>query len=349
MPSFSLTKARFAGACAATALLSLALASCSQGPVAATVNGQPIYEEEVSQYVADTRATMDLTEESAWATYLITNANTPDGVRTSVLSFLQDAQILEQGAKEQGVTVTDQQVNEQIQGEKERFASDQEWQEHLKNQGYSEDQYRSAVRQNLLQATVTESISGKDQEASDADTLKYLQQYQEYFGTMKQYSQIQFSTKDRATAEKVMDQLNAGKVSFADAAKQHSTAESKDQGGAEGWDVLSTTLSEKGAEAVSKLGEGQVSDLVTDDSAIHLYTVTKVFTAPKKITKLSQMPDEAVELARGAVTATNRSNAFATWFNEKKQAATIEAQPMPEGLPYDVNLDEYQETANDSK
>ena len=61
-------------------------------------------------------------------------------------------------------------------------------------------------------------------------------------------------------------------------------------------------------------------------------------------TALDQVPSEFVELFRSQASAM-ASTTFSDWFAEYTEAATLDINPMPEGLPYAVDMTQYQSEA----
>ena len=309
------------------------------GGVAATVNGAEIQEEEVTASVESIRSQMSLTDEDAWGEWMAKYDYTPEKVREEVIDSLVTKQLIIQGAEEKGVTVSDDEVQSYVDQMKQNYASDDKWNEALQAVGMTEDEYKSNIKTSLLQQGLMKSFEGDD--PSDEDVLSYAQTYISSFDGAKRSSHILFDADDTETAQSVLDQINAGTLDFAEAAKTYSKDSSAQNGGDVGWDKLNSFVSEYTA-GLADLSKGQVSGLVTSSYGIHIIKCTDEFRAPDELTSLDQLPSEFVEQFRSSLKSSNQSKAYQQWLSDAKDNADIEIKDMPSGLPYDLDLSKYQ-------
>lgn len=313
--------------------------SKSTGGVAATVNGAEIQEDEVTSSVESIRTQMSLTDEDTWGQWLVKNNYTPEKVREEVIDSLVTKQLIIQGAEEKGVTVSDDEVQSYVDQMKSNYASDDKWQEALKSVNMTEDEYKSNIKTSLLQQGLMKTFEGDD--PTDEDVLSYAKTYLSSYDGAKRSSHILFDSDDEATAQSVLDQINAGTLDFAEAAKTYSKDSSAQNGGDVGWDKLNSFVSEYTA-GLADLSKGQVSGLVTSSYGIHIIKCTDEFTAPSELTSLDQLPTEFVDQFRSSLKSQNQSKAYQQWLTDAKSNAEIDIKDMPSGLPYDLDLSKYQ-------
>mgnify|MGYP002768226370 FL=1 len=313
--------------------------SKSTGGVAATVNGAEIQEDEVTSSVESIRTQMSLTDEDAWGQWLVKNNYTPEKVREEVIDSLVTKQLIIQGAEEKGVTVNDDEVQSYVDQMRSNYASDDKWQEALKSVNMTEDEYKSNIKTSLLQQGLMKTFEGDD--PTDEDVLSYAKTYLSSYDGAKRSSHILFDSDDEATAQSVLDQINAGTLDFAEAAKTYSKDSSAQNGGDVGWDKLNSFVSEYTA-GLADLSKGQVSGLVTSSYGIHIIKCTDEFTAPSELTSLDQLPTEFVDQFRSSLKSQNQSKAYQQWLTDAKSNAEIDIKDMPSGLPYDLDLSKYQ-------
>lgn len=313
--------------------------SKSTGGVAATVNGAEIQEDEVTSSVESIRTQMSLTDEDTWGQWLVKNNYTPEKVREEVIDSLVTKQLIIQGAEEKGVTVSDDEVQSYVDQMKSNYASDDKWQEALKSVNMTEDEYKSNIKTSLLQQGLMKTFEGDD--PTDEDVLSYAKTYLSSYDGAKRSSHILFDSDDEATAQSVLDQINAGTLDFAEAAKTYSKDNSAQNGGDVGWDKLNSFVSEYTA-GLADLSKGQVSGLVTSSYGIHIIKCTDEFTAPSELTSLDQLPTEFVDQFRSSLKSQNQSKAYQQWLTDAKSNAEIDIKDMPSGLPYDLDLSKYQ-------
>lgn len=308
------------------------------GGVAATVNGAEIQEEEVTASVESIRSQMSLTDKDAWGQWMAKNNYTPEKIREQMIDELAFKQLIIQGADEKGIAVSDDEVQSCVDDTKQKYPSEDKWQDALKAVNMTEDDYRAEIRVELLAQALLKTF-GSD--PSDEDVLSYAQTYISSFEGAKRSSHILFDADDTETAQSVLDQINAGTLDFAEAAKTYSKDVSAQNGGDVGWDKLNSFVSEYTA-GLADLSKGQVSGLVTSSFGIHIIKCTDEFHAPDELTSLDQLPSEFVEQFRNSLKSSNQSKAYQQWLSDAKDNADIEIKDMPSGLPYDLDMSKYQ-------
>lgn len=327
----------FASACL------LGLASCSiesglTGGVAATVNGEKIMEDDVTEYIENFRKNNGLEDDEAWASWMEASGYTPETIREQVIEMYESKELVKQAAQEEGITVSKADVDASVESTRANFDSDEAWENALATAGTTEEEYREEIELSMLQQQLQEKVLEENapEPATDEEVVEYLAQYAPLFDGAKRSSHILFSSGDEAQATDVLNRINSGELDFAEAAKQYSTdTASAENGGDVGWDQLSTFVSEY-TEALADLEEGQVSGLVTSDYGIHIIKCTEVFTAPETVTSVDQVPAELTEYVRGIVDDNLKTSAYNDWYNSFVEKADIQVNDMPEGLSYDV-------------
>ena len=302
------------------AVCALGIVGCSEqtsdtptytGGVAATVNGVEIPEDKVTQAIQDIRAQMSLTEEDAWGQWLADNDYTPESVREEIVNSFVDQELVKQGGEAVGMT---------------------------------EDEYRDNIALSLVSQQLQEKVGEGAAEPTDEEVLESAKTYVSSYDGAKKSSHILFEASDEAQAQEVLDKINAGELDFATAAESYSKdTASAAEGGNVGWDRLSNLVTEY-TTALADLNKGDVSGLVTSTYGIHIIQCTDVFEAPEELTSLDQLPTELQDSIRTMLQSSNQSNAYYTWLEEQRNAADIQINDMPEGLPYYVDMANYSKT-----
>ena len=207
-----------------------------------------------------------------------------------------------------------------------------------------EDYIEEVIRTNLLQQKLQDALASEEGNgASDDELLAYLQDSTALLDGAKRSSHILFNAEDRETAEQVLARIKSGELDFAEAAKQYSAdSGSAADGGDVGWDVTSSFVTGY-QSALTGLEKDQVSDLVESDYGIHIIKCTDVYNVPEGgINDLGQVPEEIVETVRTNMAASTGSTSFYSWYSEYRDAAELDINPMPEKLPYAVDLSQYE-------
>lgn len=311
------------------------------GGVAATVNGTEIPEDTITAQIQMIRAQMSVDTEDAWGAWLAENGYTPETVREQIISGYADQELVRQGAAQKGVTVEDDDIEAVLNATKAQYDSEEAWEQALKQSGTTEDDYRHNLEQQILVRNLYATFA-TNEEPSEEDVLTYAKMYVSSFDNAKRSSHILFSAEDEATAQSVLDQINAGTLDFVEAVQEYSTdSAAKEKDGDVGWDKLSS-FDAAYQEALDGLEKDQVSGLVTSSFGIHIIKCTDVYKAPEELTSTDQIPTEFVEQLKSMVSQNNQSQAYQAWLDGLKEAAEIVVNDMPEGLPYDVDMTKYQ-------
>ena len=320
-------------------------ASGDSGAVAATVGDVPISEDTVTKYIESIRSQMGVTDEDSWGNWLAQNGYTPESVREEVVNSYVQRELIKKGADERGITVDSTEVDGYVDQMKQNYDTDEKWQEALTQAGMTEDEYRSEIELQLKNRGLLESFAS-DEEPSEEDLLQYAQMYATTYDGAKRSSHILFDSGDEATAREVLDKLNAGELDFAEAAKEYSKDGSASDGGDVGWDKTSSFVEEY-QTALDGLEKDQMSGLVTSTYGIHIIKCTDVFTAPEEVTSLDQIPSDWVDSIKSSLKSQKQSEAYQQWLEEYKESSDVVINPMPEGLPYAVDMSKYQ-TSDDA-
>ena len=335
------------------AVCALGIVGCSEqtsdtptytGGVAATVNGVEIPEDKVTQAIQDIRAQMSLTEEDAWGQWLADNDYTPESVREEIVNSFVDQELVKQGGEAEGITADPTEIDQYVETMRGHYDSDSAWAEALEAVGMTEDEYRDNIALSLVSQQLQEKVGEGAAEPTDEEVLESAKTYVSSYDGAKKSSHILFEASDEAQAQEVLDKINAGELDFATAAESYSKdTASAAEGGNVGWDRLSNLVTEY-TTALADLNKGDVSGLVTSTYGIHIIQCTDVFEAPEELTSLDQLPTEFQEYLT-YMEQSNASQNFSTWFEEYRNNAEITVNPMPEGLPYDIDLAPYEEAA----
>lgn len=335
------------------AVCALGIVGCSEqtsdtptytGGVAATVNGVEIPEDKVTQAIQDIRAQMSLTEEDAWGQWLADNDYTPESVREEIVNSFVDQELVKQGGEAEGITADPTEIDQYVETMRGHYDSDSAWAEALEAVGMTEDGYRDNIALSLVSQQLQEKVGEGAAEPTDEEVLESAKTYVSSYDGAKKSSHILFEASDEAQAQEVLDKINAGELDFATAAESYSKdTASAAEGGNVGWDRLSNLVTEY-TTALADLNKGDVSGLVTSTYGIHIIQCTDVFEAPEELTSLDQLPTEFQDSIRTMLQSSNQSNAYYTWLEEQRNAADIQINDMPEGLPYYVDMANYSKT-----
>ena len=155
--SFKSSALKSVGAVSLCVALGAGLVGCGGngaggGAVAATVNGQDIMEQTITDYIANFRTSSSLESDEAWGEWMVANGYTPESVREEVIDYYVNQDLYDQAAKEYNVTVEQADIDAAMEETKAMFESDEPFQEALEASSMTEESYiEDVIRPNLLQ------------------------------------------------------------------------------------------------------------------------------------------------------------------------------------------------------
>lgn len=312
------------------------------GGIAATVNGVEIEEDRVTRAINNIRLSNNLAEVDEWKDYLKNNNETPESIREMVIDSFVDQELVVQCADQLGVTTDDEEVQGYVDKMRENYSSDESWETALDGAGFEdEDAYKEALQYSIRDKKLTELFEQQaETTATDEAVVEELQSQRATYDGAKRSSQILFSEDDEELAKEVADKIRRGDLTMADAAAQYSTDEgSKGNGGDVGWDKTTTFVSEY-QTALDELSVNQVSAPTKSKYGYHVIQCTDVWNAPETITSLSEVPEDIVSTVRSTMESDDASDAKDEWLKQVREQNDVVINPMPEGLPYDVDMDD---------
>ena len=234
------------GLCAA---LVLVVAACGDsGPRAvpddavAVVGGQTITKEQWNALIAQTKRNFQATHRKFPAPGSVDLAN----LKTNATQFLIQSSEYAQEAKKLGVTISDKDVDARLQQIKKQYYGnpagqkqatqaqmDKRYEQALKQQGFTDEEVRSGIKQQLIREKVFNSVT-KDVKVSDGDIKSYYDKNKKQYETPAQPPSRDVRhilVKTKAQADKLYAQLQKNPGKFAALAKKYSTDTSSAQNG----------------------------------------------------------------------------------------------------------------------
>ncbi len=205
------------------------------------------------------------------------------GMELSRLQLLEDAMIpqllLVQEAKEQGVEVSDEEVEEFIDAEMEKVMQalpEEQLQAELDKLGVTIDDLKYdnkiAYRTQLYIERLLDKVVWSDIEVSEKEITDYYENNPEMFMTGEQVRASHILVETEEEAEDMLKYLEQGK-DFAELAGEYSTCDSAAQGGDLGYFEKGQMVPEF-EEAAFSINVGQISDTVKTQFGYHIIKLT---------------------------------------------------------------------------
>lgn len=304
-------------------LLALVLAGCGGLPKSAVaeVDGKVITREDLDKAVEELKAqygdSLPASDSPEYAE-----------LEKQVAERLVNEEILWFEADKLDITVSDEEINQQIDQYREQSGGEDAFNQKLEENNTSLDRLKDQIRKSLLFQKLYPEVTKDAAPVTDEQALQY------YNENLTQFQQTEMRTvshilvADEATANAVKARLDAGE-DFATLAREVSTDPgSKDKGG----DLGAVPSSGSGfvpefEAAMNTLAVGQVSAPVKSSFGFHIIRVTAVTPAG------TQSFEEVKEELKQGLAMENQRTAFEAWFESVKGEYTVEYaeefQPTP--------------------
>ena len=317
------------------------------GGVAATINGTNLTEDTVTKQIMSMRTSYGYTKDKDWAQYLVDNDLTPKKYRKQLIDSYTQQILLQQAQKENGVTVSDKEVEKAWKDACKSAGGAKTFKKTLKTYGYTEDTYKDSLKESLSQQKLKDAVAPTSK-PKDSEIVDYINENLSKYNDARRSSNILIkvdsdaSDEDKAAAkakaQECLDKINSGELSFEDAVKQYSDdTGSKDKKGDVGWDKL-TTFVDSYQAALEGLNKGDVSGVVESTYGYHIIKCTDYFHVDNQVDDIKQVPKDIKKYVSNVVKTQAESTAYSEWLEQYKKDADITVNPMPKGVPYNVSL-----------
>ena len=319
--------------------------------LAARVDSYEIKESDVTNYINHQSLYANYKNSpSNWAKYLSMYGKTPADIRTQILQevFEKNEITRRACAEKENIEVTEDEIQAHIKSLRDKFSSDKNYQDGLSKMGYTEDSYYEYTKTKTLEEKLKEKVAPKT-DPTDADMVSYMTTNKSTYNNAKRSSHILFGLGDKEKAQQVLDQLNAGTLTWDSAVIQYSTDEnSKSKGGDIGWDKCNTYKSGY-TTGLGKVENGKISsELCQSDDGYHIIKVTDEWKAPDSITSVSQVPTDILNYAKDKKKDEAQTETFNNYINDFKTQfnVVIEEYEIPSGLPYNIDMAKYNKSSS---
>jgi peptidyl-prolyl cis-trans isomerase C len=250
-----------------------------------------------------------------------------------IMPQLVQIEIAKAYAEEHGITVSEEEVNQEIETIKDQLAQqaqaqgqdigrEQVFEQALQQAGLTEEQLRQQIREQLPVQKVQERVAG-DAEPSQEEVEKFYEENKAaQFTTPEQRCarHILFNKDQKQKAEEVKGQLQNG-ADFAELAKEFSQdPASAEQGGDLGCLGQGETVASFD-EALFNAREGEIVGPVETEFGYHIIEVTDV--KPQ-----STQPLEAVEFQiREQLASDLQAQEFSAWIQQQEEQRNVKYLP----------------------
>jgi len=261
-----MSKLRILVAVVLSVALVLSLTACGEEDIAARVNGEVIKKSDLDAQVEKLKEQYPQMFEGADAEGRLLD------FQQRLLDNMINNVLIRQAAEERGISVSDDDVQAQIDELKSGFETEEQFSQALEQAGMDVATLEEQVRDQLITEQLLAELTA-DVAIDDEQVDQYYEQNQTQFVEEQAVhaAHILFDEEDKETAEQVLAEIRGG-GDFAALAKEHSKdTATAENGGDLGWP--NTPYVTEFQEAAEALEVGEVSDLVHTSFGWHIIKV----------------------------------------------------------------------------
>lgn len=210
--------------------------------------------------------------------------------KEAALTYLIENQVIFNKFDELNITITEEEILEELKVVRSSFSSEEEYQTALEQSGLTEEQLRenikNAFRMQKLQKDLTKDVTVTDEEVSEY-YKENIASYTQYPGA--EVSHILVETEEEA--KEILSKYNKGET-FEDLAKEYGTDGTKDLGGSLGFIEYNSEEYDTDFMAGFKdLKAGEISEPVKTQFGWHLIKLGSV-TNEEKVTPFEEVKEQ---------------------------------------------------------
>lgn len=241
-----------------------------------TVGDRIVDEAELKRDIIDLTSGMGLTDQSV------------KEIMDSLISRLVDDYLVLEYGRQNGITISEQELESAVEEAKEGYPEEKVFQEMLLHRYLNYGEWKEGLRRHLLIRKIIEKIyEGISPITAEEIKAYYISHETEFTQPpMVKFSQIVTHSEDEA---KVLRERLLKGEHLDDLARQYSTAPEAEDGGEVGW-ISQDALDESIDEALSSLPVGEISPVVKTPYGYHIFQVDA--KSPEGLKSLQEAQDE---------------------------------------------------------
>lgn len=224
---------------------------------------------------------------------------------------LIDEKIVELEIKKEKITVSDDEIDKEVENFKEEAGGEEAFHAALENNNITEDDFKEDVIQYLSIRKLMEPLV----EVTDEEVKEYFEENKEMFDEQEQVDARHILVEEEDLANELYEKLKDG-ADFAELAQEHSTDGSAAAGGDLGFFPRGKMVPEFEEKAFS-LEVGKISEPVKSEFGYHI-----IETLDKKEEKAAVLEDHAEEI-KEKLFETKMQTEYVTWLEEKRESYDI--------------------------
>jgi parvulin-like peptidyl-prolyl isomerase len=266
--------------------------SCTRSPsdpkeqIIARVNGQPVYARDFLINFHQLRAEQDDISQK--------NPKLMDQLKTRALNETILLNVVRQEAIKRQLRVPKEEIESRLASWKDGYPPGG-FEEMLRRQNTTEDYLKRKIEDQLLLEKLIDAVFGNETLVSDDEMKKYFSEHEKSFVRPERMHAFQIVVPTMEEAEKIRQEIMAGKITFESAARNHSLSPDASKGGDLGFYAKGEKIA--AFDEAFKLPIGTISKPIQSRYGVHLLKVVEKESS-KKLSFNDARPDILKSLKR---------------------------------------------------
>ncbi|MBD3107438.1 peptidylprolyl isomerase [Bacillus sp. AGMB 02131] len=226
---------------------------------------------------------------------------------STIVDTMITNKVIELEAKKQGVKITDEAIEEELNEFIESYGGKDSFNSALEYSGITLEDFKNDIEIYLM----TVELMSPDIEVTEEEMEKYFEENKDDFAQAEEVRASHILVEDKETAQEVLEKINAGE-DFAELAAEYSTDTSAKEGGDLGF-FGTGKMVEAFEKAAWALDIDEVSDIVETEYGFHIIKVTDKQEAKEAVY------EDCKDEIKDVLTEEKMNANYSTWLEELKE------------------------------
>lgn len=245
----------------------------------------------------------------------------PEGTKTLKLNLLNqliEKKLLTTEAGRLGITVSEAEVNDQINKIVGEYPDSETFNSRMKEENIDIPSWKKEIEYQILLDKLVKAIAGSDITVTPEEVKKYYDDHLDLYNSPTRVRALQIMLETREQAQTILDEIEGG-GDFSELAKTYSISPDSEKGGDLGF--FSEAEMPPSFSVVFTMKPGELSDIVESEYGFHLFKVVERREA--KMLSLEEARPEIEEKLKRL----KSEERYGAWFEQIRKKAKIEVNP----------------------
>jgi parvulin-like peptidyl-prolyl isomerase len=245
----------------------------------------------------------------------------PEGIKTlkmNLLNQLIEKKLLMTEAKKLGISVTESELNEQINKIMGEYPDSDTFNSRMKEENIDIASWKKEIEYQIMLDKLVKAVAGSDITFTPEEIEKYYNDHLDQYNSPTRVRALQIMLETREQAQTILDEIKKGS-DFSELAKTYSISPDSEKGGDLGY--FSEDEMPPSFAVVFKMKPGELSNVVESEYGFHLFKV--IDRREAKMLSLEEARPEIEEKLKRA----KSEEKYGAWFEQIRKNKKIEVNP----------------------